>query len=65
MPAPANATYSVSALVQAHTAFLNLMEHAAIVITDSGGVQKEAYFFKTACARIFDWAKICEAFLYS
>ena len=29
MPAPANATYSVSALVQAHTAFLNLMDSAA------------------------------------
>lgn len=33
---------------------LQLERHARLVVTDSGGVQKEAFFFKVACATLRD-----------
>ncbi|GAB3894485.1 non-hydrolyzing UDP-N-acetylglucosamine 2-epimerase [Spirosoma agri] len=34
---------------QGYLAFLNLLEHAAIVITDSGGVQEETTYLRVPC----------------
>ncbi len=36
-----------------YLSFLSLNRHASLVITDSGGLQKEAYVFNTPCITIF------------
>ena len=41
-----------------------LLEHAGLVLTDSGGVQKEAFFFGKACVTLRDqteWVELIEA----
>lgn len=40
-----------------------LLEHAGLVITDSGGLQKEAYFFATPCVTVRDsteWTELLD-----
>ncbi|MBC3786085.1 UDP-N-acetylglucosamine 2-epimerase (non-hydrolyzing) [Spirosoma sp. LMG 31448] len=37
---------------QGYLEFLNLMEHAAVVITDSGGVQEETTFLQVPCLTV-------------
>jgi UDP-GlcNAc3NAcA epimerase len=40
-----------------------LLQHAGLVLTDSGGVQKEAYFFNKACVTMRDqteWVELVE-----
>ena len=42
---------------------LQLERHARLVVTDSGGVQKEAFFFKVACATLRDqteWTELVD-----
>jgi UDP-N-acetylglucosamine 2-epimerase (non-hydrolysing) len=39
---------------QGYLEFLNLMEHAAIVITDSGGVQEETTYLQVPCLTFRD-----------
>ncbi|RIV19385.1 UDP-N-acetylglucosamine 2-epimerase (non-hydrolyzing) [Fibrisoma montanum] len=39
---------------QGYLEFLNLMEHAAIVITDSGGIQEETTFLQVPCLTFRD-----------
>lgn len=45
--------------------FSTLLErHASMVLTDSGGVQKEAFFFETPCVILrpeTEWVEIVEA----
>ena len=31
---------------------INLLKNAMLVVTDSGGVQKEAFYFKTSCVTV-------------
>ncbi|UJF25310.1 UDP-N-acetylglucosamine 2-epimerase (non-hydrolyzing) [Suttonella sp. R2A3] len=41
-----------------------LLQHAGLVLTDSGGVQKEAFFFNKACVTMRDqteWVELIEA----
>jgi UDP-GlcNAc3NAcA epimerase len=41
-----------------------LLEHCRMVMTDSGGLQKEAYFFQTPCVTLRDeteWVELVEA----
>lgn len=43
---------------------LMLEQHAAVVATDSGGMQKESYFFRTPCVTLRDeteWVELVEA----
>src|SRR5690606_36140878 len=40
-----------------------LLQHSGLVLTDSGGVQKEAYFFGKACVTMRDqteWVELVE-----
>ena len=41
-----------------------LLQHASVVVTDSGGLQKEAYFFETPCVTVRDsteWTELVDA----
>src|SRR5581483_1091536 len=41
---------------------LQLLHHCSIVITDSGGLQKESYFFKKFCTVLreqTEWTELC------
>jgi len=41
-----------------------LLEHCHLVMTDSGGLQKEAYFFQKPCVTLRDeteWVELVEA----
>ena len=43
---------------------LVLLDHCRLVMTDSGGLQKEAYFFKKFCVTLreeTEWVEIIEA----
>ena len=43
---------------------LELLKHSRIVLTDSGGLQKEAYFFHKPCITLRDeteWTELCDA----
>ena len=31
---------------------INLLKNAMLIVTDSGGVQKEAFYFKTSCVTV-------------
>ena len=42
---------------------LQLLNHCSLVITDSGGLQKEAYFFKKFCVVLreqTEWVELVE-----
>ena len=42
---------------------LQLLKHAGIVLTDSGGLQKEAFFFAKPCVTLRDeteWTELCD-----
>jgi UDP-GlcNAc3NAcA epimerase len=43
---------------------IHLLEHSRVVMTDSGGVQKEAFFFKSPCVTLraqTEWVELLEA----
>jgi UDP-GlcNAc3NAcA epimerase len=43
---------------------LQLLRHCRVVLTDSGGLQKEAYFFSKPCVTLRDeteWVELCDA----
>ena len=43
---------------------ISLLENASLVITDSGGLQKEAYFFKKPCVTMreqTEWVELIES----
>jgi UDP-GlcNAc3NAcA epimerase len=42
---------------------IELLKHCALVITDSGGLQKEAFFFKKGCVTLraeTEWTELVE-----
>lgn len=43
---------------------LYLLEHCGVVVTDSGGVQKEAYFFNKHCLTLIDYTPWLELVQY-
>ena len=55
---------------QGYINMINLLKNAMLVVTDSGGVQKEAFYFKTSCVTVREetewvellntnWMKLC------
>ena len=43
---------------------LYLLEHCGVVVTDSGGLQKEAYFFNKHCLTLIDYTPWLELVQY-